>query len=85
MTHAIRSFGLMTKWELLSLKAILPFIVVIQLIIAGGTVYGLGYLFPAIDPLSAKYIVTGAVTMTLITLGLTLVPQHIAQMKESRK
>ena len=82
MTYAIRSLGLMTKWQLLSLKAILPFIVVIQLIIAGGTVYGLGYLFPQIDPLSAKYIVTGAVTMTLITLGLTLVPQHIAQMKQ---
>lgn len=82
MTQAIRSFGLMTKWELLSLKAVLPFIAVIQLIIAGGTVYGLGYLFPEIDPLSAKYIVTGAVTMTLIGLGLTIVPQHIAQMKE---
>ena len=82
MTQAIRSFVLVTKWELLSLKSILPFIVVIQLIIAGGTVYGLGYLFPQIDPLSAKYIVTGAVTMTLIALGLTLAPQHIAQMKE---
>jgi len=72
----------MTKWQLLSLRAILPFIVVIQLIIAGGTVYGLGYLFPQIDPVSARYIVTGAVTMTLIALGLTLVPQHIAQMKQ---
>lgn len=82
MTYALRSFGLLTKWQLLSLKTILPFIVVIQLIIAGGTVYGLGFLFPRIDPLSAKYIVTGAVTMTLIALGLTLVPQHIAQMKE---
>lgn len=82
MAYAIRSFRLMTKWQLLSLKTSLPFIVVIQLIIAVGTVYGLGYLFPNVDPMSAKYIVTGAVTMTLIALGLTLVPQHIAQMKE---
>lgn len=82
MAHAVRSFALVTKWQLLSLKTTLPFIVVVQLIIAGGTVYGLGYLFPQIDPMSAKYIVTGAVTMTLIALGLTLVPQHIAQMKE---
>lgn len=46
-----------------------------------GTVYALGYLYPQVDPLSAKYIVTGATTMTLITLGLVLVPQNVAQMK----
>lgn len=81
MRQTFRSFALVTTWELLTLRSILPFVVVVQLIIAGGTVYGLGYLFPQIDPLSAKYIVTGAVTMTLIALGLTLAPQHIAQMK----
>jgi ABC-2 type transport system permease protein len=86
MTHALsgyaRGYGLMIKWQLLSLRTILPFIVVVQMLIAGGTVYGFSYFYPQIDPLTAQYIVTGATTMTLITLGLVLVPQNAAQMKE---
>ena len=82
MTHLLRSYGLLTKWSLLSMKTTLPFIVLIQVLLACGTVYGLGYLYPAVDALSAQYIVTGATTMTLITIGMTLVPQNIARMKE---
>ena len=82
--NVFRSYLLMIRWQLLRLKTMLPFIVVIQVIIAVGTVYGLGYLYPSIDPLSAKYIVTGATTMTLITLGLVMIPQNVAQMKERK-
>jgi ABC-2 type transport system permease protein len=82
MTHAFTAYALLTKWSLLSMRTTLPFIVLIQVVLAVGTVYGLGYLYPAIDPLSAQYIVTGATTMTLITIGMTLVPQNIARMKE---
>ena len=81
MTTLVRSCGLMLKWQLLGLRTILPFIAVVQLLIACGTVYGFGYFYPQVDALSARYIVTGATTMTLITLGLVLVPQNVAQMK----
>jgi len=84
MASAFRSYLLMIRWQLISMKAILPFVLVIQTIIAVGVVFGLGFLYPSIDPLSAKYIVTGATTMTLITLGLVLVPQMVAQMKERK-
>jgi ABC-2 type transport system permease protein len=82
MPHALKAYALLTRWSLLSMRTTLPFIVLIQVVLAVGTVYGLGYLYPAIDPLSAQYIVTGATTMTLITIGMTLVPQNIARMKE---
>ncbi len=84
MIYTFKSYFLMMRWQLLSIKTVLPFIVVIQIIIAAGTVYGLGYMYPAIDPLSAKYIVTGATTMTLIALGLVMIPQNVAQMKERK-
>lgn len=84
IANIFKSYLLLIRWQVLRLKTMLPFIVVIQVIIAVGTVYGLGYLYPAIDPLSAKYIVTGATTMTLITLGLVMIPQNVAQMKERK-
>jgi len=79
--NIFKSYLLLMRWQLLRLRTILPIIMVIQMIVAVGTVYGLGYIFPVIDPLSAKYIVTGSTTMTLITLGLVMVPQNVAQMK----
>jgi len=84
MRRMLSSYVLMMKWQMLSAKIVLPFVLVIQLIIAVGTVFGLGFMYPNIDTLSAKYIVTGATMMTLTTLGLVMVPQNVAQMKERK-
>jgi ABC-2 type transport system permease protein len=84
MSNTFRSYLLMVRWQLLSARTILPFVLVIQIIIAVGTVFGLSYMYPSIDVISAKYIVTGATMMTLATLGLVMVPQSVAQMKEKK-
>jgi len=77
----LRSYGLLLQWQALRMKPILPFIIVIQPLIGIGTVIGLGYMMPKIDTDSAIFLTTGAPTLALITLGLVLVPQVVADAK----
>lgn len=84
MPNGLRTYFLMVKWQLISTKTVLPLVFVVQLLVAVGIVYGMGFMYPSIDALSAKYIVTGATMMTLATMGLVLVPQSVAQMKERK-
>src|SRR5205814_1026336 len=58
-------------------------LVVIQVLLAVGVVYGLSLLVPHIDPSTALYLATGAPTLTLILLGLTVVPQEVSQARVS--
>ena len=81
MSAWVRGYWLMIRWQLLSLKAVLPFIAVVQALVGVGTVIGIGYLYPQIDQFSAKFLSTGGATLALITLGLVFVPQSVAQMK----
>ena|SRR5436305_5309571 len=67
------------RWNLLRLRATLPTLIVIQIVLAVGVVYGLSLLIPHIDPSSALYLATGAPTLGLIILGLNVVPQEVAQ------
>ena len=84
MVHTFKLYLLMIKWQLLNMKSYLPFIVLVQIIIGVGVVYGLGFLYSDIDSLSARYITTGATMMSLATLGLALIPQNVAQMKANK-
>jgi ABC-2 type transport system permease protein len=77
----LHSYRLMVRWQGLRFKTVLPFAVVGQFFTGIGTVIGLGYMMPNIDPDSAMFLVTGAPTLTLITLGLVLVPQMVSQAK----
>ncbi len=77
----LHSYRCMVRWQGLRFKTVLPFVVVGQFFTGIGTVIGLGYLMPNIDPASAMFLVTGAPTLTLITLGLVLVPQMVSQAK----
>jgi ABC-2 type transport system permease protein len=63
------------------LKPILPFILVIQPLVGIGTVIGLGYMMPQINTESAIYLTTGGPTLALITFGLVMVPQVVADAK----
>jgi ABC-2 type transport system permease protein len=76
-----QSYTLLLKWQGLKFKTILPFIIVAQFFTGIGTVIGLGYLMPDIDSHTAMFLVTGGPTLTLITLGLVMVPQMVAQAK----
>ncbi len=75
------SYRLLLKWDVLRRRRILPLIVLIQVALSVGVVYGLSFLLPEIDPRSAVYLATGAPTMTILILGLTVVPQEVAQAK----
>ena len=81
MRHFWRSYRLLLTWDVLRRRRILPMIVVIQVLLSVGVVYGLAFLLPDIDAKSALYLSTGAPTLTILILGLTVVPQEVAQAK----
>jgi ABC-2 type transport system permease protein len=76
-----QSYTLLLRWQGLKFKTILPFVIIAQFFTGIGTVLGLGYMMPGIDSQTAMFLVTGGPTLSLITLGLVLVPQMVAQAK----
>ena len=81
MAGLLRKYGLMLKWQALSSKTILPISLVVQLMVAVGFVIGLGFLYPSISPNIAKFLTTGAPTISLLMVGLVMVPQMVAMSK----
>jgi len=77
----LHSYRLLLQWQVLRLKPILPFILVIQPLVGIGTVIGLGFMMPQIDTQSAIFLTTGGPTLALITFGLVMVPQVVADAK----
>ncbi len=76
-----RGYALLVRWQALRIKPALPFVVVAQFFTGLGTVIGFGYIMPEIDSISAGFLITGAATLSLVTLGLVLVPQFVATAK----
>jgi ABC-2 type transport system permease protein len=79
--HALRSYGLLIRWQALRLKSFLPLAIVVQLAFAFGIVVGYPLLFPEIDEMTVLFLATGAPAITLITMGLVALPQVVAQAK----
>jgi ABC-2 type transport system permease protein len=79
--NGFQSYTLLLRWQALKFKTILPFVIVAQFFTGIGTVIGLGYMMPGIDSQTAMFLVTGGPTLSLITLGLVMVPQMVAQAK----
>ena len=82
MPQWLRSYFLLLRWQALTFRAVLPFVIVSQAFVGLGTVLGLGYFYPDVDSATAKQITTGASTLVLVTLGLVSIPQVIGQSKE---
>lgn len=82
MAHWIRSFRLLVKWNVLRLRGDLVFFVGIQSLIGIGIVVGFSFMIPNLDTESALYLTTGAMTLSLITVGMSIAPQIVAQRKE---
>ncbi len=78
MRRLFRDYALMLKWQALSNKPILPLNLIVQLMIAVGFIVGIGFFYPQITPNTAKYLTTGAPTISLLMVGLVLVPQMVA-------
>jgi ABC-2 type transport system permease protein len=81
MQSWLRSYGLMVRWQATRLAATIPVILVVQTMLAVGIVVGFGFLLPDPDPATALYLSTGAPTVILLTVGLVIVPQMVAQAK----
>ena len=81
MRSSLRAYGLLLWWQFLRFRAQLALIIVIQVMLALGIVYGLAFLFPQIDPTTALFLATGAPTLTLLIMGLSVVPQEVSQAK----
>jgi ABC-2 type transport system permease protein len=71
----------MTRWELGSLRILLPLIVAIQILIGGGFALGIGLFFDQIPDRNALFLSTGVTVVTLITVGLVLGPQLVGNQK----
>ena len=79
--HWAKSFVMMTRWELGSLRILLPLIVALQIVIGGGFALGIGLFFDQIPDRNALYLSTGVTVVTLITVGLVLGPQLVGNQK----
>ena len=84
MSSSLRAYGLLLWWQFLRFRSQLVLIIVVQVLLALGIVYGLAFLFPRIDPTTALFLATGAPTLTLLIMGLTVVPQEVTQAKVTR-
>lgn len=81
--QAWRSYLLLVRWQLLRNRQLLVLLVTIQVALGVGVIYGFSYLVPHITPTVAVFFATGAPTLTLILMGLTVVPQETAQSRVS--
>jgi ABC-2 type transport system permease protein len=77
----LRSYRLLVEWQVRRMRLFLPLAVVVQSLLALGIVVGYPLLYPSIDRTTVLFLATGAPTITLILMGLVLVPQVLAQGK----
>ena len=80
-THWVRSYLMMTRWELGSLRLLLPLIIALQIVIGGGFALGIGLFFDEMPVRNALFLATGVAVVTLITVGLVLGPQLVSNHK----
>jgi len=76
-----QSFLMMTRWEIVGLRLLLPITVFVQLLTGAGFVLGVGLFFGQIPARAALFVSTGVIVITLATVGLVLGPQLIAGQK----
>jgi ABC-2 type transport system permease protein len=77
--QAWRSYLLLLRWQLLRQRQFLPLLVAIQIALGVGVIYGFSVLVPTVTPNVALFFATGAPTLSLILVGLTVVPQETSQ------
>nr|AIA11556.1 Unknown Function [uncultured bacterium] len=81
MRRSWDSYRLLVRWQYLRARTFLPMLLLMQVALGLGIVYGFALLVPTIDDVTALFFATGAATMGLIILGLTVVPQEVIQAK----
>lgn len=67
------------RWTFAQTGSMLPFVIVVQAVLAAGIIIGFGLLIPDIDTASAQFLSTGAPTVLLMIVGLVMVAMGVAQ------
>ena len=76
-----RSYLLVVRWEILNQRLQLPLMVAMQVLLGAGMAVGFGLLIPDPTGPTALYLATGATVIPIMTVGLVMLPQIIAQQK----
>jgi ABC-2 type transport system permease protein len=75
-----RTFATLMRWQFAQIGGtVLPLVVIVQALLAAGIIVGFGFLIPDITAETARFLSTGAPTVLLMTVGLVIVPQGVAQ------
>jgi ABC-2 type transport system permease protein len=77
--QGLTSYLLLLRWQFMRMRQIIVLLVLIQIALGVGIIYGFAFLVPHISPDVALFFATGAPTLSLILIGLTVVPQESAQ------
>ncbi|MCL2849093.1 MAG: ABC transporter permease [Micrococcales bacterium] len=75
----LRQLGLMVQWQMRRHAQNLPLFMLLQVLIPVATVVGYGLLIGNPGRLAGLYLVTGAPTIALISVGLVATPQFVGQ------
>ncbi|MEU4558328.1 ABC transporter permease [Actinoplanes sp. NPDC023936] len=77
----LRSYALLVRWNALRLRFLLPLFALVSTGLSVGIIVGFAYLMPTVDTTSAAFLATGGPTLGLITVGLVMAPNMVAQSK----
>ena len=81
--HWFRAFGLMVLWNIVRMRLFLPVLIMVQAFTGVGLVLGFSLLYSDISATQILYLGTGAVVITLVTVGVVVGPQFIAEQRLS--
>lgn len=71
------------RWQLTSIRLVLPVLVVVQMLLAAGLSVGIGLFYQEPPTTTVLYLATGAAVITLIVVGIIAGPQIIAEEKQA--
>jgi ABC-2 type transport system permease protein len=74
----VRTWLLLLRWQLLRNRKLLVTLVLVQIALGVGMIYGFGFVVPHITPEIAVFLATGAPTLGMLIIGLSVVPQETA-------
>jgi ABC-2 type transport system permease protein len=77
----IRQYTDLVSFGMRSMRAEIWFVMMIQTAFSAGLVIGFGYVIPNVSDTTALYLITGSVAQAIVTIGLVVLPQSLAQAK----
>lgn len=80
MTY-LRQFVELVTLHLKILRSGIWFIIMVQVVLSMGMIFGFGYLIPNVSETTALYLTTGTATQAFVTVGLVMLPQFLSEAK----